>query len=176
MSIQQLYDVLLAVKSDETSGKVYVYVKDQSARRTGTVTVDKGEILSIDFSQKTGEIALAELLSSNLANVIFIPGPTTTTNRKALDAPSILNVLSNLQSRLVAGGFSKVSDLRKEVEEILKKIYGSGIVNEIDRISSAYPPQQNPKGFLDQCKLKAMLMLSKDQVEKLFNPLYGRLK
>jgi hypothetical protein len=97
------------------------------------------------------------------------------------DAPAILTVLWNLKNKLTSsgigvGGGLRTADIRKEVEEILKKIYGPGIIKEIDRIANTYLIEQNPEGFVEQCKLKAQLMLSKDQVEKLFKPLYEKLK
>ena len=66
-------------------------------------------------------------------------------------------------------------ELRQEVEILLKKIYGPGIVNEIEKIAKSYSSDQNPNEFLNQCKAKAMLMLSKDQVEKMFEPLYKKI-
>ncbi len=176
MSFQQLYDVLLSVNADKNSGKVYVYIKENSSRHTGIILVGNGEVLGISYSQKTGKDALNEMLSLNIENSIFMPRSDLERNDRKSDTPTVLDVLQALQDKLLPGSSSKKASLRQEVEEFLKKIYGPGIIKEIDRIASAYPPDQNPHGFLDQCKLKAMLMLNKDKVEKIFNPLYEKIK
>lgn len=177
MSAQQLFDVLLSIKTDEKSGKVYVYVKENNARHIGTIIVGNGEISTITFLHKTGGLALEDILSLNIENIIFVSHPGVKDNEKSPDAPAIMSVLWNLKNKLISAGDPiRTADIRKDVEEILKKIYGPGIIKEIDRIASIYLIDQNPEGFLEQCKLKAQLMLSKDQVEKLFKPLYEKLK
>lgn len=179
MSAQQLFDVLLSIKTDEKSGKLYIYVKESNTRHIGTIIVGNGEISSITFLRKTGGLALEEILSLNIESTVFVPQSGVTANEKSPDAPAILTVLWNLKNKLTSSGIGsglRTADFRKEVEEILKKIYGPGIIKEIDRIANTYLIEQNPEGFLEQCKLKAQLMLSKDQVEKLFKPLYEKLK
>ncbi|MGB4948161.1 MAG: hypothetical protein WBQ05_13340 [Candidatus Competibacter denitrificans] len=180
MSAQQLFDVLLSIKTDEKSGKLYIYVKESNTRHIGTIIVGNGEISSITFLRKTGGLALEEILSLNVEGVVFLPQSGVAANEKSPDAPAIHTVLWNLKNKLTSSGIGvgglKTADIRKEVEEILKKIYGPGIIKEIDRIANTYLIEQNPEGFLEQCKLKAQLMLSKDQVEKLFKPLYEKLK
>jgi hypothetical protein len=181
MSAQQLFDVLLSIKTDEKSGKLYIYVKESNTRHIGTIIVGNGEISSIAFLRKTGGLALEEILSLNIESIVFVPQSGVTAHEKSPDAPAILTVLWNLKNKLTSsgigvGGGLRTADIRKEVEEILKKIYGPGIIKEIDRIANTYLIEQNPEGFVEQCKLKAQLMLSKDQVEKLFKPLYEKLK
>lgn len=175
MSVQQLYDVLFSIKTDEKSGKIYVYVKENNTRRTGIISVIGGEIVSISYSRKVARAALEEMLSLPVENVILLPSSGVESADKDPDMPTSLNVLSALQNRLLDGGVVKVASLRQQVEDILKKIYGPGIVKELDRIAGSYSPEKNPRGFLDQCKLKAMLMMSKEQVEKLFGPLYKQI-
>lgn len=176
MSFQQLYDVLLSATTAKMSGKAHVYVKDHGLKRIATILINEGEIWSIVYLQKKGKDALNEILSLSVENVLFIPQSHIEENQKESNAPNILNVLLSIENQLASEDLVKKIDLRKEVEELLKKIYGPGIVKEIDKIASLYPPRQKPSAFVDQCKLKAMLMLSKDQVEKLFKPIYEKIR
>lgn len=176
MSFQQLYDVLLAATTAKTSGKTHIYVKDQGLKRIATILINNGEIWSIVYLQKKGKDALNEILSLSIENVLFIPQPPVEETQKDLNIPNTLNVLLGIENRINPEGLAKKFDVRKEVEEILKKIYGPGIVKEIDKIASLYPPRQRPLAFIEQCKLKAMLMLSKDQVEKLFKPIHEKIQ
>ena len=176
MLLQQFYDVLLSVNKEKKSGKVYVYVKDVFSKRNGIILVDQGEISSISYSNSTSMFALEKMLSLEVKEIIFMPFPSGDSNKDP-DAPSILSVLDILKSfsNIAAPNAIDPHEIRKGAEALLKIIYGPGITKEIDKIAKAYPIEQDPGKFLDQCKTKAMLMLSKDQVETLFRPLYAKI-
>jgi hypothetical protein len=176
MSFQQLYDVLLAANMAKMSGKAHVYVKDGGAQRTATLSINNGEIWSIVYSQKNGKDALNELLSLAVENVLFMPQANIGESQGDTNVPDILSVLLDIEAKLAPDTLTKKFDLRKDVEELLKKIYGPGITKEIDKIANIYPPRQKPLAFLEQCKSKAMLMLSKDQVEKAFKAIYEKIQ
>lgn len=69
MSFQLFYDTLFSVKTDKKTGKIYLYVRESGSRHTGEILVDRGEILSVNYSQKKGKIALGKLLSLEVGNV-----------------------------------------------------------------------------------------------------------
>ncbi|QQS53259.1 MAG: hypothetical protein IPM89_10095 [Candidatus Competibacteraceae bacterium] len=176
MFLQQFYNTLLSVNRERKSGKIYIYVREGSSKRSGTILVGQGEILGINYSQETNEAALEKMLSLGVEEVVFMPHSDVDSSDKESDAPSILSVLKNI--RLLSDGITNAVDpheIRQEVEVLLKKIYGPGIVKEIDKIAESYPIDQNPGNFLDQCKEKALLMLSKDQVEIMFRSLYEKI-
>lgn len=179
MSLQQLYHNLLSINSDKKTGKIYVYVRENRSRRTGVILVGSGEIIGINYFQRTGGSAFAYLLSLGVEEVVFMPRSDVENYNKEADAPPMLIVLKILKDKLLALGVLKQTDLRQEVRQevelLLKKIYGPGIVKEINKIDDAFPFSQNPSQFLDQCKGKALLMLNKDQVEVMFEPLYKKI-
>ncbi|MDG4551688.1 MAG: hypothetical protein P9F19_13965 [Candidatus Contendobacter sp.] len=179
MSLQNLYHTLSSIKTDRKTGKVYVYARENGSRRVGMMQVGLGEILGVNYSQKTGAAALERLLSLAIEEVVFMPRSDVDGGDGKSDALSISDVLIDLQRKLFSDDvFAKTlnlgHELRQEVEVLLKKIYGPSIVSEINKIAKSHPPDQNPNEFLNQCKAKAMLMLSKDQVEKIFRPLYEK--
>lgn len=179
MSIQQLHDVLLSAYSNRESGKTYIYVRDQGFRRVGLILISRGEISAISYSEKTSMEALETLLSLGIESVIFMPRSDVENNSREADLPPTLKILLQLQARfyLIAKTVVNLNNdhLRQEVEIILTKIYGPAISKEIDKIAKTHPLDVNPRGFLDQCKSKVMLMLSKSQVETLFKPLYDKI-
>ncbi|MDS4029261.1 MAG: hypothetical protein RKO66_04210 [Candidatus Contendobacter sp.] len=187
MSLKNLYHTLLSVSTDKKTGRVYVYVRENGAKRTGTIEVHAGDILSVNYSKKTGATALEKFLSLMVEEIIFMPRSDVGGNAKEPNTPSIADVLIDLE-RLLSGNVIENNDFRqelirqelryelqKEVEALLRKIYGPGIANEIEKIAKSHSPHQNPNEFLNQCKAKAMLMLSKDQVEKMFESLYKKI-
>lgn len=178
MSLQQLYHVLLSVSRDGKPGKVYIYVREDGSKRNGTILVSKRETLSINYLQKTGEAALEKMLSLGIEEAIFMPRSDVESKSRESDTPSLSSILKNLNEKLLSSGIVNTvnsHEVRQEVEVLLKKIYGPGIVREINKIAESYPIDQDLGGFLDQCKAKAMLMLSKDQVEAMFRPLYAKI-
>jgi hypothetical protein len=192
VSLQQLYQTLSSINTDGKTGKIYIYVRENGSKRVGMVQIATGAILSVSYSGKTGEAAIEKLLSLGIEEVIFMPRSDMDGNHREADAPSISNLLTKLHRQLIAGDAIENIDLRRElfqqelrqefgqqlrqeVESLLKKIYGPGIVNEMNKIAKSHPPDQNPGEFLNQCKAKAMLMLSQDQVEKMFGPLYKKI-
>ena len=190
MSVQQLADSLSAIKTDQKSGKIYVYAKINKVRQVATLVVANGELIRITCSGKTGQSALAEILIMNIENIVFISQLAVdyhATAPETSDTPRIAAVLEQLknpsnplihrdESNRETSKNVNILELRKEVEEVLKKVCGAGIVKEIDRMASLYSVEKNPEVFLEQCKLKAQLMLSASQVEKLFKPLYNKIK
>ncbi len=187
MSLQDLYHTLSSIRTDRKTGRIYVYARENGSRRAGMMQVGLGEILDISYSQRTGVAALEKLLSIAIEEVIFMPRSDVGGSAKEPNTPSITDVLIDLE-KLLSGNVVENTDfqhellrqelryeLQKEVEALLKKIYGPGIVKEIEKIAESHSPYQNPNEFLNQCKAKAMLMLSKDQVEKMFQPLYKKI-
>lgn len=176
MFLQQLYNVLLSANREKKSGRIYVYVRENSSKRSGTISIGQGEILSINYFKETNKAALDKILSLQVEEVIFMQRSDLDSSNRESDAPSILSVLENL--KLLSDDIVNTVDpreIRQEVEALLKKIYGPGIAREINKIAESYPIDQNPGKFLDHCKAKAMLMLSKDQVETMFKPLYAKI-
>ncbi|MDG4597769.1 MAG: hypothetical protein P9F75_19135 [Candidatus Contendobacter sp.] len=187
VSLKNLHRTLLSVNTDKKTGRVYIYARENGAKRSGTIEVHAGDILSVNYSQKTGAAALEKFLSLVVEEVIFMPRSDVSGNAKEPNTPSIADVLIDLE-RLLSGNVIENNDfqhelirqglryqLQKEVEELLRKIYGPGIISEIEKIAKSHSPHQSPNEFLNQCKTKAMLMLSKDQVEKMFEPLYKKI-
>lgn len=179
MSLQQLYHTLSAVISDRKTGKIYIYVRENGSKRFGTVYVGLGEILSVIYSQETGASAFERLLSLGVHEVIFMPRSDVENTPREPDAPFISNVLADIKKALhdesIDDNMKIRHELRQDVEVLLKKIYGPGITQEINKIAELCPPAHNPVGFLDQCRAKAMLMLNRDQVEAIFKPLYAKI-
>lgn len=187
MSSQNLYHTLSSINTDRKTGRLYIYVRENGSKRAGMMQVGLGEILSVNYSQKTGEAAFEKLLSLGVEDVVFMPRSDVSGNEREPNAPSIINALMDLKKLLSDAAVENTDirhellrrelrqELRQEVEILLKKIYGPGIVNEIEKIAKSYSSDQNPNEFLNQCKAKAMLMLSKDQVEKMFEPLYKKI-
>ncbi len=64
------------------------------------------------------------------------------------------------------------ADLQSSVAEALKGIYGEGIIKEIEKIAKKFPPETHAIEFLQTCREKAMMLLSKEQVDEMFIPLY----
>ncbi|MFO1424592.1 MAG: hypothetical protein U1F70_13280 [Candidatus Competibacteraceae bacterium] len=187
VSLKNFYHTLLSVSTDKKTGRVYVYARENGAKRAGTIEVHAGDILSVNYSQKTGATALEKLLSIAVEEIIFMPRSGVSGNAKEPNTPSIADVLSDLEKLLSGGVIENTNfqhellrqelryELQKEVEALLRKIYGPGIISEIEKIAKSHSPHQNPNEFLNQCKTKAMLMLSKEQVEKMFEPLYKKI-
>lgn len=63
-------------------------------------------------------------------------------------------------------------DLKTEVGNALVTIFGKGILKEIEKVAKANPPDFSPLDFLDACKAKAAMLLSDDEINAIFNPLY----
>ncbi|MFZ1643769.1 MAG: hypothetical protein WAV07_20525 [Candidatus Contendobacter sp.] len=69
MSLQQLYDTLLSINNDKKTGKLYIYVREKSSKRSGTILVGRGEIFGISYFEKTGRAAFENLLSIGIEEV-----------------------------------------------------------------------------------------------------------
>lgn len=63
-------------------------------------------------------------------------------------------------------------DFKVAVGNALINIFGKGILKEIEKVAKANPPNSNPSAFLDACKAKAAMLLSDDEINAIFNPLY----
>ena len=197
MSFQEFHKILSSVKDEKKSGKMYVSMVEGSVRKIANLLLNEGELLRISYSQLEGVDALQKMLCLWVDNVVFIPSSPDSAAQWVEGTPHIETVLELTQKLLFPGETDPNSSkpdslnhyantfidtkldkvqLRGMVELVMKEIYGAGFKNQLEAIAHSYSPEYNPSDFLEECKRKASLLISKKKVDRLFSPIYEKIK
>ena len=188
-NLQELRDMILSLKNNGKSGKIYFYSKANGQLRSGIITISEGKTFNINNMQKNFLAALSELQSVEFTSLMLVPHDRMDVGAdgsESLDIAIALQLLeTDNQPEMAAWGVktavpakldrSVVNHLQQEARSLLEKFYGSGATIKVDEIASYYPPHEKPREFLDKCKGLAALMLGADKAEKQFKSLYAKI-
>jgi hypothetical protein len=59
-------------------------------------------------------------------------------------------------------------NLPQDAQRILEGLYGSKAVKMVREVAEAYPPSENPREFIDQCRALVEAMLGDRKAAELF--------
>jgi hypothetical protein len=66
--------------------------------------------------------------------------------------------------------------LMQSCRSLLEKYYGSGATKKVDEVSISFPPQSRPTEFLQECRKLLIVMAGQGKAEKLFSPLFEKIR
>lgn len=188
-NLQELRDMILSLKNNGKSGKIYFYRKANGQLRSGIITISEGRVCNINHLKQNSLAALAELRSLEFTSLMMVPYEKMdvgTDGAESLDITIALQLLeTDNQQEMAAWGVktpvpakldrSVANHFQQEARSLLEKFYGSGATIKVDEIAIYYPPHEKPREFLDKCKGLAVLMLGADKAEKQFKSLYAKI-
>ena len=172
--LHQLHDLLLSVRDERRSGRVYVSQKKQGRTSTMVFIAKDGEILDVTPLSAFEDERFHE---TEIKRVALIPSAAG--QRRNRDAPDMSAVLRKLRSDLGIGDQAadfQTVELKEEVCQVMADLVGSDALRQVDAIAARLPPDKKPGEFLDECKSLVEIMLNPGVAERIFKPMYDSVR
>ena len=149
---QKFIDLARQTSNELRTGKLYAYTRDGGKLSFATLFFIQGQLSSCEYSGKTGDVALSDLIDSKITNVVFVAGDGS----DYIKDPSIWDIetlLSSTKPQITEKTQPSVEapEFKDVAIDALKAICGDRATKLVNDLAEHYPPEKNQDKFFEEC-------------------------
>ena len=173
---QKFVDLTVQTRDEQRTGKMYAYSRVESKLSFATLFFHDGQLSNCEYNGKSGDLALSELINSEVTNVVFVAGdsPDHIRDPSIRDVDTLLTSIKHQQSDSTeSANANKDAGLRDIATDALKTICGDNATNLVNDLAERYPPEENQHKFIEECVKLASNFIGDEMANEIFKPLFA---
>lgn len=149
---EKFIDLITQAKNEQRSGRLYAYTRVDGKLSFATLFINHGQLSGCDYNEKSGDLALSELIDAPITTVVFVAGDGSDDIKDTdiRDIDTLLSSINNQKAYDTQPSF-QVAEFKHIATEALKTICGDRATKLVDELAERYPPEKNHHKFIDEC-------------------------
>ncbi len=169
---QKFVDLITQTNNGQKTGRMYAYTRVGGRLSFATLFFNDGQLSSCEFNDKSGNLALSEVIGSQITTVVFVAGDGSDYARDSsiMDLNTLLSSIEHQITDSVQASI-KSSELKDIATDALKTICGDNAIKLVSDLVERFPPEQKPDKFIDECLNLASSFVGRNLANDILKPL-----
>ena len=174
---QKFVDLITKTNNGQKTGRMYAYTRIGGKLSFATLFFNDGQLSSCEFNDKSSNLALSEIIDSQITTVVFVAGDGSDYARDPaiMDLDTLLSSVKHQISDHVEPSI-KSSELKDIATDALKTICGDNATKLVNEVAERFSPEQKHDKFIDECVKLASSYVGRELANDILKPLLAMRK